>query len=58
MYRFHTCYSVNIAPRVHDFELKRFVDLMLKVRAGDLRHGESELKQLSMSSQRPQFLTS
>ena len=32
--RFHTCYSVNIAPRVHDFELKHFLDLMLKVRAG------------------------
>jgi 5-methyltetrahydropteroyltriglutamate--homocysteine methyltransferase len=32
--RFHTCYSVNIAPRVHDFELKHFVDLMLKVHAG------------------------
>ncbi|HMF21431.1 MAG TPA: cobalamin-independent methionine synthase II family protein [Pseudolabrys sp.] len=32
--RFHTCYSVNIAPRVHDFELKYFVDLMLQVRAG------------------------
>jgi 5-methyltetrahydropteroyltriglutamate--homocysteine methyltransferase len=32
--RFHTCYSVNIAPRVYDFELKHFVDLMLKVRAG------------------------
>jgi 5-methyltetrahydropteroyltriglutamate--homocysteine methyltransferase len=32
--RFHTCYSVNIAPRVHDFELKYFVDLMLKIRAG------------------------
>jgi 5-methyltetrahydropteroyltriglutamate--homocysteine methyltransferase len=31
--RFHTCYSVNIAPRVHDFELKYFVDLMLKIRA-------------------------
>jgi 5-methyltetrahydropteroyltriglutamate--homocysteine methyltransferase len=31
--RFHTCYSVNVAPRVHDFELKHFVDLMLKVRA-------------------------
>ena len=28
--RFHTCYSVNIAPRVHDFELKHFVDLMLQ----------------------------
>jgi 5-methyltetrahydropteroyltriglutamate--homocysteine methyltransferase len=32
--RFHTCYSVNIAPRVHDFELRHFVDLMLKVNAG------------------------
>jgi 5-methyltetrahydropteroyltriglutamate--homocysteine methyltransferase len=32
--RFHTCYSVNIAPRVHDFELRYFVDLMLKIRAG------------------------
>ena len=31
--RFHTCYSVNIAPRVHDFELKYFVDLMLQIRA-------------------------
>ena len=32
--RFHTCYSVNIAPRVHDFELKHFVDLMLRINAG------------------------
>jgi len=32
--RFHTCYSVNIAPRVFDFELKHFVDLMLNIRAG------------------------
>jgi 5-methyltetrahydropteroyltriglutamate--homocysteine methyltransferase len=32
--RFHTCYSTNIAPRVHDFELKHFVDLMLQIRAG------------------------
>jgi len=31
--RFHTCYSVNVAPRVHDFELKYFVDLMLQVHA-------------------------
>jgi 5-methyltetrahydropteroyltriglutamate--homocysteine methyltransferase len=31
--RFHTCYSVNIAPRVHDFELRHFVDLMLQVNA-------------------------
>jgi 5-methyltetrahydropteroyltriglutamate--homocysteine methyltransferase len=32
--RFHTCYSVNIAPRVSDFELKHFVDLLLKINAG------------------------
>jgi 5-methyltetrahydropteroyltriglutamate--homocysteine methyltransferase len=32
--RFHTCYSTNIAPRVHDFELRHFADLMLQVRAG------------------------
>jgi 5-methyltetrahydropteroyltriglutamate--homocysteine methyltransferase len=31
--RFHTCYSTNIAPRVHDFELRHFADLMLQVRA-------------------------
>ena len=32
--RFHTCYSTNVAPRVNDFELEHFVDLMLKIRAG------------------------
>ncbi len=31
--RFHTCYSVNIAPRIFDFELNHFVDLLLKIRA-------------------------
>lgn len=31
--RFHTCYSINVAPRVHDLEMKHYVDLMLKVRA-------------------------
>jgi 5-methyltetrahydropteroyltriglutamate--homocysteine methyltransferase len=31
--RFHTCYSVNVAPRVFDFELKHFVDLMLRINA-------------------------
>ena len=31
--RFHTCYSINVAPRVHDLEMKYYVDLMLKVRA-------------------------
>jgi len=32
--RFHTCYSTNVAPRVHDLELKHIVDLILKIRAG------------------------
>lgn len=32
--RFHTCYSTNVAPRVHDLELIHFVDLMLQIRAG------------------------
>src|SRR3954451_3006893 len=32
--RFHTCYSVNVAPRVHDFELRHFADLMLRINAG------------------------
>jgi len=31
--RFHTCYSINVAPRVHDLEMKHYVDLMLKVKA-------------------------
>jgi 5-methyltetrahydropteroyltriglutamate--homocysteine methyltransferase len=32
--RFHTCYSIDIGPRVHDMELKDIVDIVLKVRAG------------------------
>lgn len=32
--RWHTCYGINIGPRVHDLELKHFVDIMLKIRAG------------------------
>ena len=31
--RFHTCYSVNVGPRVHDLELVHYIDLMLKIRA-------------------------
>jgi 5-methyltetrahydropteroyltriglutamate--homocysteine methyltransferase len=31
--RFHTCYSVNVAPRVHDMELKHYLDLMLRINA-------------------------
>jgi 5-methyltetrahydropteroyltriglutamate--homocysteine methyltransferase len=32
--RWHTCYGINIGPRVHDLELRHFVDIMLKIRAG------------------------
>ena len=32
--RFHTCYSTNVAPRVNDLDLRHFVDLMLRIRAG------------------------
>jgi len=32
--RFHTCYSINMGPRVHDMELRDIVDLMLRVEAG------------------------
>ncbi len=32
--RYHTCYSINMGPRVHDIELRHIVDIMLEVRAG------------------------
>ncbi len=32
--RYHTCYSINMGPRVHDMELKDIIDIILKVRAG------------------------
>jgi 5-methyltetrahydropteroyltriglutamate--homocysteine methyltransferase len=32
--RFHTCYSINMGPRVHDMQLKDIVDVILKVNAG------------------------
>lgn len=32
--RFHTCYGINIGPRVHDMALKDMVDIMLRVNAG------------------------
>jgi 5-methyltetrahydropteroyltriglutamate--homocysteine methyltransferase len=32
--RYHTCYSINMGPRVYDMELKHIVDIMLGVRAG------------------------
>jgi len=32
--RFHTCYGINMGPRVHDMELKDIVHLILDIRAG------------------------
>jgi 5-methyltetrahydropteroyltriglutamate--homocysteine methyltransferase len=32
--RFHTCYGINIGPRIHEMPLKDIVDIMLKVNAG------------------------
>jgi 5-methyltetrahydropteroyltriglutamate--homocysteine methyltransferase len=32
--RYHTCYSINMGPRVHDIELKNLVDIMLGIEAG------------------------
>jgi 5-methyltetrahydropteroyltriglutamate--homocysteine methyltransferase len=32
--RFHTCYSINMGPRVHDMQLKDIIDVLIKVRAG------------------------
>ena len=32
--RFHTCYSINMGPRIHDMQLKDIADIILKVRAG------------------------
>jgi 5-methyltetrahydropteroyltriglutamate--homocysteine methyltransferase len=32
--RFHTCYSIDMGPRIHDMPLKDMVDIMLKIDAG------------------------
>src|SRR2546429_470313 len=32
--RFHTCYSIDVGPRVYDMELKDIVDILLKINAG------------------------
>jgi 5-methyltetrahydropteroyltriglutamate--homocysteine methyltransferase len=32
--RWHSCYGINIGPRLHDLELKEIVDLVLRIRAG------------------------
>jgi 5-methyltetrahydropteroyltriglutamate--homocysteine methyltransferase len=34
--RWHTCYGINIGPRVHDLQLKDVIDLFVKIRAGAL----------------------
>jgi 5-methyltetrahydropteroyltriglutamate--homocysteine methyltransferase len=32
--RHHTCYGINMGPRIHDMELKNIVDIVLNIRAG------------------------
>jgi 5-methyltetrahydropteroyltriglutamate--homocysteine methyltransferase len=32
--RYHTCYGINMGPRVHDLELKHIVDIMLRIKTG------------------------
>jgi 5-methyltetrahydropteroyltriglutamate--homocysteine methyltransferase len=32
--RYHTCYGINMGPRVHDMEVKDIVDIVLEVNAG------------------------
>ncbi len=31
--RYHTCYGINMGPRVHDMEMKHFIDIILKINA-------------------------
>jgi 5-methyltetrahydropteroyltriglutamate--homocysteine methyltransferase len=31
--RFHTCYSINMGPRIHDMQLRDIIDIILKVKA-------------------------
>jgi 5-methyltetrahydropteroyltriglutamate--homocysteine methyltransferase len=32
--RYHTCYSINFGPRVHDMEARHILDIILRVNAG------------------------
>ena len=32
--RYHTCYGINMGPRVHDMEMKDYIDIVLTIRAG------------------------
>ncbi|HEX5368345.1 MAG TPA: cobalamin-independent methionine synthase II family protein, partial [Dehalococcoidia bacterium] len=34
MVRWHTCYGIDVGPRVHDLELKHIIDLILSIDAG------------------------
>ena len=31
--RYHTCYGINMGPRVHDMEMKDFIDIILNINA-------------------------
>jgi 5-methyltetrahydropteroyltriglutamate--homocysteine methyltransferase len=32
--RYHTCYGINMGPRVHDMEVKHIIDIVLRINAG------------------------
>ena len=32
--RFHTCYSIDVGPRIHEMELQDIVDILLQINAG------------------------
>jgi 5-methyltetrahydropteroyltriglutamate--homocysteine methyltransferase len=32
--RFHTCYSIDVGPRIHEMELKDIIDILLQINAG------------------------
>jgi 5-methyltetrahydropteroyltriglutamate--homocysteine methyltransferase len=32
--RFHTCYSIDVGPRIHEMEMKDIIDIILKINAG------------------------
>ena len=32
--RYHTCYGINMGPRVHELEMKHIVDIMLRINTG------------------------
>lgn len=31
--RYHTCYGINMGPRIHDMEMKDYMDIVLKINA-------------------------